>query len=186
MFIPFNHFSKQAFYQEQDMTEYLRIGTVTSPHGVHGEFSVYPTTDDLKRFQQVKHVVITTKTTREEMEIQSVKYFKGLAILKLSGVKTRDDAEKYRAAEIWIHRSQTPKEEGKHLICDLLEMEVVNEAGEKIGDLVDVLQTGANDVFVVKKTDGTELLLPNIPSCILNVDEEAKKITVYVLPGLED
>lgn len=168
------------------MTEYLRIGTVTSPHGVHGEFSVYPTTDDLNRFKQVKKVVVTTLKTREEKKIESVKYFKGMAILKLSGISTRDEAETYRNAELWIHRSESPKEPGKHLICDLLEMEVVTETGEPVGHMKDVLQTGANDVFVVEKPDGKELLLPKIPSCILNVDEEAKKITVFVLPGLED
>ena len=71
------------------------------------------------------------------------------------------------------------------LIADQ-QLNVATEDGVSIGVLDDVWQTGANDVYVVKKHDGKELLLPKIPSCILNVDEEARRITVCVLPGLED
>ena len=81
----------------------------------------------------------------------------------------------------------TPLNEGEYYIADLIDMDVVNEEGEELGVLYDVMQTGANDVFVVKlKNTGKELLLPNIPSCVLNVDVEGRKITVHVLDGLMD
>lgn len=168
------------------MEDYFRIGVVTAPHGVHGEMKVFPTTDDLDRFRQVNPVLLTTPKTREVRKIEGVKYFKGMAILKLSGIDSMNDAEKYRKAEIWVERAQLPKIPGKYLIADLIGMDVVTEDGTPVGVLDDVLQTAANDVFVVKKPDGRELLLPKIPSCILNVDEEGRRITVYVLPGLED
>ncbi|MBR3035762.1 MAG: 16S rRNA processing protein RimM [Lachnospiraceae bacterium] len=168
------------------MEDYFRIGVVTAPHGVHGEMKIYPTTDDMDRFKQVNPVLLTTFRSREIKKIESVKYFKGMAILKLSGIDTMDEAEKYRKAELWVERSQLPKIPGKYLIADLIGMDVVTEDGVSIGTLTDVWQTGANDVYVVEKHDGKELLLPKIPSCILNVDEEDRRITVYVLPGLED
>ena len=168
------------------MEDYFRIGVVTAPHGVHGEMKIYPTTDDMDRFKQVNPVLLTTFRSREIKKIESVKYFKGMAILKLSGIDTMDEAEKYRKAELWVERSQLPKIPGKYLIADLIGMDVVTEEGVSIGTLTDVWQTGANDVYVVEKHDGKELLLPKIPSCILNVDEEDRRITVYVLPGLED
>ena len=168
------------------MEDYFRIGVVTAPHGVHGEMKIYPTTDDMDRFKQVNPVLLTTFRSREIKKIESVKYFKGMAILKLSGIDTMDEAEKYRNAELWVERSQLPKIPGKYLIADLIGMDVVTEDGVSIGTLTDVWQTGANDVYVVEKHDGKELLLPKIPSCILNVDKEDRRITVYVLPGLED
>jgi len=168
------------------MNKDLRIGVITSTHGVKGEVNVYPTTDDLDRFTQVNPVIVTTKKTTEEKKIESVKYFKGMAILKLSGIDDMDTAQTYQKGEIWIDRSQTPKEEGKYLICDLIGMECVTEDGTKVGVVEDVLTSAANPVFVVRKPDQKELLLPKIPSCILNVDEEKRVITVFVLPGLED
>ena len=168
------------------MEDFFRIGVVTAPHGVLGDMKIVPTTDDLDRFKQVNPVLLTTSKTRETRKIEGVKYFKGMAILKLSGIDTMNDAEKYRKAEIWVERSQLPKIPGKYLIADLIGMDVVTEDGVLIGVLDDVLQTAANDVFAVKKLDGRELLLPKIPSCVLNVNEEERRITVCVLPGLED
>lgn len=168
-------------------TEYLRVGVVVKPHGVKGEVNVYPTTDDLNRFSEIDTVQVDLKGTRTEYQIEGVKYFKGMAILKLRGVSDMDTAEKLRNAELYIHRSQSsPCKEGEYFICDLIDMEVVTESGEKVGVVTDVLTTYANSVIVVKKSDGKELLLPKIPSCVLNVDVESQKMTVYVLPGLED
>jgi len=168
------------------MEKDLRIGVITSTHGVHGEVNVFPTTDDLERFKQVNPVIVTTKKTEEIKKIESVKYFKGMAILKLSDVDNMDMAELLKNGEIWIDKSQSPKEEGKYLICDLIGMTCVTEEGKKVGVVEDVLMTAANPVFSIRKEDGKELLLPKIPDCVLHVDEEKREITVYVLPGLED
>lgn len=167
--------------------EYLRIGVVTKPHGVKGEVSVYPTTDDLDRFSQIATLISEKNGIRTEHKVEGVKFFKGTAILKLSGVEDMDSAEKLRSADLWIHRSQSsPCKEGEYFVADLLEMEVLREDGTKVGVVRDVMTGGANPVIVVEKADGKELLLPKIPSCILNVDVENQKMIVYVLPGLED
>ena len=165
----------------------LRIGVVTSPHGVRGEVKVYPTTDDPHRFREVDSVTVTGKAGPEQMKVLSARYFKDLVILKLSGIPDRNAAETYRKAEILIRRDQSaPLKEGEYFIGDILGCTVFTEDGRQVGTVTDVLKTGANDVYQVEKEDGSELLLPKIPECILNVDPEKKRMTVYILPGLED
>jgi len=165
----------------------LRIGVVTSPHGVHGEMKVYPTTDDLHRFQEIDTVVIENRGVKEQMDVEGVKYFKGMVILKLSGIHDMDQAEKYRKAELWIHRSQSaPLLPGHYFIADLIGLQAFRDTGEELGKVVDFLATGANNVYVIEKTDGKELLVPDIPQCIREVDIENGRLTVFVMPGLED
>lgn len=164
----------------------VRMGVVTSPHGIRGEVNVYPTTDTPERFETVGFVIVENRKGQTQMDVESVKYFKGMVILKLSGINDIDTAEAFRQADILVHKYQTPCREGEYFICDLIGLEVVNEKGEQIGTLTDVLTTGANKVYVVQKPDGKELLLPVIPDCILSVSLEEKKVTAYVLPGLED
>ncbi|MBO4787348.1 MAG: 16S rRNA processing protein RimM, partial [Lachnospiraceae bacterium] len=75
-------------------------------------------------------------------------------------------------------------EEGEYYVSDLIGCEVVEEDGKLLGTLIDVMTTGANDVYIVKTKAGKEVLLPVIPDCIKNVDIENKKITVFLMPGL--
>ena len=165
----------------------LRIGVVTSPHGVHGEVKVYPTTDDLGRFSEIDTVVVENRGKQEVMDVEGVKYFKGMAIVKLSGLNSMDEAEKYRKAELLIHRSQSaPLEPGHYFIVDLIGLKAFRDTGEELGTVTDFLTTGANNVYVIEKTDGKELLVPDIPACIREVDIENGRLTVFVMPGLED
>ena len=129
------------------MIEYLRIGVVTSPHGVKGEVKVYVTTDDESRFQTVKQIILTKDGVEKKAVIQHARPFKeGLMIVKLSGVNDRNTAELLRGWELMIHRSQSaPLAENEFFIGDLLGMEVVLEDGSVFGELTDVYQTGAND-----------------------------------------
>ena len=165
----------------------LRIGIVTSPHGIRGEVKVYPTTDDLDRFLQIDTVVVDHRGTQEVMDVEDVKYFKGMAILKLSGLNSMTEAERYRKAELYIHRSQSaPLEPGHYFIVDLIGLRAYRDTGEELGTVTDFLTTGANNVYVIEKTDGKELLVPDIPLCIREVDIENGRLTVFVMPGLED
>ncbi len=168
------------------MTEYLRIGIITSPHGVHGEVRVYPTTDDPARFRAVKNVRIETKDGDCEMEITSVKYFKNMVLLGLSGIGTMDEAEKYRNANIMIHRSQSPLKEGEHFICDLLGLSVYREDGSLLGTLEDVLTGGSGKVYSVRREDGKEVLIPAVPAFIKNISIEEGRVDVRLIGGMEE
>lgn len=167
------------------MEDELRVGIVSSMHGVHGEVKVFPTTDDAQRFLKLKQIILEKKGKRIELCIEQIKFFKQFVILKFGGIHTREEAESLRGYDLMIHRKDAvPLEEGEYFICDILGAVVEEETGEKLGILKDILQTGANDVYVVEKLDGKELLLPCIPECILEIDTEKKFVKAHVLPGL--
>ena len=167
------------------MIEFLRIGVVTSPHGIRGEVKVYVTTDDISRFRTVKNITLSKDGARREAVIEHARPFKDMMIVKLSGVPDRNAAELLRNAELLIHRSQSaPLAENEFFIGDLIGMEVVTEDGSVVGELTDVLKTGANDVYEVRTTDGGSLLLPKIPDCILKGDLEKNQLTVRIPEGL--
>ena len=156
------------------------------PHGVKGEVKVYPTTDDLHRFSEIDHVYVEQKGKElSRAEVAAVKYQNGVVILKLSCSGSMEDAEALRGADLLITRSQSaPLKDGQFFLADLLDLTVVTPDGEKIGTVEDVLTTGANDVFSIRKSDGKELLLPNIPDCVKSIDLEAKTMVAEILPGL--
>ena len=170
------------------MDDLFRVGVIANTHGVRGEVKVFPTTDAPERFKKLKKVILDAKREKITLEIQSTRFFKNLVILKFKGIDNINDIEKYKGLDLYIERDNaTPLNEGEYYIADLIDMDVIDEDGNELGVLYDVMQTGANDVFVVKLKDtGKELLLPNIPSCVLNVDLEARKITVHILDGLMD
>lgn len=119
------------------------------------------------------------------LDIQRVKFFKNLAILKFQGIDNINDIEPYKGRDLWIPREEGLElEEDEYYIADLLDMEVYLEDGSKFGILKDVMETGANDVYVVQTAEGKEVLLPAIKDCILDVDVEQNKMTVHMMNGL--
>lgn len=169
------------------MENLLRVGVISSTHGVKGEVKVFPTTDDPERFEELKDVILDTGKEQISLEIENVKYFKQFVILKFKGINNINDIEKYKGKDLLITRDNAVDlEEGEFFICDLIDMDVYRENGEKLGVLTEVLKTGANDVFSVRKENGKDVLLPYIEECVLNINLEENKMIVHVLPGLED
>ena len=167
------------------MDNYLRVGVISSTHGIKGEVKVFPTTDDVNRFKELKTVFLDTGKEMLPMEIEGVKFFKQMAILKFKGIDDINDVEKYRGKDLLVDRENAVKlEEGEYFIFDLINSEVITDEGEKLGSLAEIISTGANDVYVVKTEDGKEILIPSIKECILDVNVEQKKITVHLLNGL--
>ena len=169
------------------MEDTLRVGVISSTHGVRGEVKVYPTTDDVNRFKKLKTVILDTGREQMTLSIESVKFFKNMVILKLDGVDTMNEVEGWRQKDLLITRDQAiPLEEDEFFITDLIGLNVVTDEGETLGTLTDVMETGANDVYCVKTPEGKELLLPAIRDCILDVDLDKEEMLVHVLPGLLD
>lgn len=169
------------------MEPYLRVGVIASTHGLKGEVKVFPTTDDPKRFRKLKKVILDTKKEQKPLTITQVRYFKNQVILKFQEFQDINEIEKYRGCDLLVSREDAvPLGENENFITDLIGMEVETEEGESLGRLVDVLQTGANDVYVVETREEKELLLPAIPSCILQVDVEGQRMKVHLLEGLLD
>lgn len=168
------------------MVSELQVGVITQTHGIKGEVKVFPTTDDVNRFKKLKEVIMDNGRERLNLEIEGVKFFKQYAILKFKGFDSINDIEKYKSAKLYIKREQAvPLKKDEYFIADLIDMEVVTEDEEHFGVVKDVLVTGANDVYIVTRDDGTEVLLPAIKECIRNIDMEQGRITVHIMDGLE-
>ena len=121
------------------------------------------------------------------LEIQGVKFFKKFVILKLKGIDSIDEAEKYRRKSLFVTRKNAvPLRRDEYFVADLVGLRVIDDMDQELGVLTEVLQTGANDVYVVKMKDGREALIPAIKQCILNVDVEGGLIRVHILEGLLD
>ena len=170
------------------MEQLLQVGVISSTHGIRGEVKVFPTTDDPDRFRKLKQVILDTGREQKGLEIEGVKFFKQFVILKFKDIDNINDIEKYKGKSLYVTREHAVKlKKDEYFIADLIGLSVIREDnGEVLGELTDVLQTGANDVYEVKMEDGKEVLLPAIRECIKNVDLQKGEITVHVMKGLLD
>lgn len=173
------------------MEQFLRIGVITSTHGIKGEVKVYPTTDSPQRFKEVKDVILKAQKGDIQTKIRGVRFFKNLAIVWFECFNNPEDAAKYIGTDIYIDRKDAQSlEEGEYYIADLIGCKVFDEEGNFLGVLKDVLQTGANDVYIVESAKpeekNKEILLPVIKECIKKVDIEKSEIIVHIMPGLLD
>ena len=167
------------------MEDLLQVGVITSTHGIRGEVKVFPTTDDVSRFKKLKNVILDNGKEHRDLEIESVKFFKNMVILKFKGIDNINDIEKYKKAPLFVTRENAvPLEEDEYFIADLIGLKVVSDEGEDLGIIADVLQTGANDVYIIKKDNAEDLLVRAIHECIKNVDIEGGTMQVHLLAGL--
>jgi 16S rRNA processing protein RimM len=165
---------------------YLTIGRITRPHGVRGEVRVEPRTDLPERFGWLRRVYVGDGAPAA-MSVERARLHQGIVILKLGGCDSRQDAEALRGQWVLVPAEEAiPLEDGELFLYQLVDMEVVTVDGEALGTVEDVLQTGANDVLVVRTPEEPprEVLLPDIPDVVLDVDLEAGRIIVQVPPGL--
>lgn len=169
------------------MEEYLKVGIIASTHGVRGEVKVYPTTDDAQRFKKLKNVLLDNEKEKRNLKIQNVKFFKQFVILKFEEIDNINDVEKYKGSSLYVPRKQAVKlEKDEYFIADLIGLKVIAQEEKLEGTLKDVMETGANDVYVIALSDGRELLLPAIKECVLSVDVEKGEMQIHLLDGLLD
>ena len=167
------------------MEQLLQVGVISSTHGIRGEVKVFPTTDDVKRFKKLKQVILDTGREKLHLEVQGVKFFKQFVILKFKGIDNINDIEKYKGKSLLVDREHAVKlRKDEYFIADMIGMDVYTEEEKFFGTLKDVLETGANDVYIVDLEEGKEVLIPAIKQCILNVDVEKGKMAIHLLEGL--
>lgn len=167
------------------MEKQLQVGVISSTHGVRGEVKVFPTTDDVTRFRQLKKVYLDTGREMLPLEIQNVKFFKRFAILKFKGIDNINDIEKYRGKSLMIDREDAVDlDEDEYFIADMIGMKVCTEDGSEFGTLKDVMETGANDVYIIDSLEHGEVLIPAIRECILDVDMDEERMTIHLMEGL--
>lgn len=167
------------------MENLLRVGVISNTHGIKGEVKVFPTTDDMNRFSKLKEVLVDTGKELVPLTVTGVKFFKNQAILKFKEIDNINDVEKYKSKDLLVTRENAvPLEKDEYFICDLIGCTVFSDEGTKLGELTEVLQTAANDVYVVTTSDKKEILIPVTEECVINIDIDERKITVHLLEGL--
>lgn len=164
---------------------YFEIGKIAGTHGIKGTLRVFPTTQDPSRFEVLKEVIIDLNGNRETFKILKVSYQKNMVLLTVKEIDDINVAERYKNATILIPEEKAlPLGENEYYTRDLYDMEVYTTDNEFLGTITDILSTGANDVYVVKKAEEKELLLPAIKDVILSVSVSEKKMIVNLLEGL--
>ena len=167
------------------MEQLLQVGVISSTHGIRGEVKVFPTTDDPDRFRKLKQVILDTGREQKGLEIEGVKFFKQFVILKFKGIDNINDIEKYKGKSLYVTREHAVKlKKDEYFIADLIGLDVVLEDDSAFGTLKDVLETGANDVYIIDTKEHGEVLIPAIEECVLEVDIEANKMKIHLMNGL--
>jgi 16S rRNA processing protein RimM len=166
------------------------VGVILKPHGLRGEVKVYPRTDYPEtRFAKRSKLLLQNPEggPTRSVEVESGRKQQNLYIVKFAQFSTVEEVEHLRGWELKVRENDLiPLPEGTYYIHQLVGCTVITDQGETLGELVEVLQPGANDVYVVKGADHKQILLPAIPDCILQVDVDKKVILVHIMEGLLD
>ena len=153
------------------------VGRLLRPHGVQGEIRMEILTDFPERLRKGRVVYVGGE--RRPYQLAEVRQADKALLVRLEGIADRGAAELVRGLEVCIEGSRLPGlEEGEYYYHQLIGMQVVDEAGRPLGVLEQILETGANDVYVVRPAEGAELLLPAIEEVILRVDVSDRRMTV--------
>lgn len=158
------------------------IGEVLRPHGLQGEVKVYPITQDPQRFKKLKEVILMDGAARRCLSVRSVRVLPDFVYLAFEGVESVDEAEKLKGWQIGIDRSEVPPLKEGWYYFELEGMKVYQRE-ICLGTLVQVLATGANDVYVVKGDKG-EICVPALRSVVRKVDVAGRRMDVELPPGL--
>lgn len=156
---------------------FLAIGKLRRTHGITGEIIMDLLTDFPERLKVGKNVFIGE--SHEELKIRSIRNYKTGALVAFEGFNDCDAASQLRNNNVYVLVSEVPAlPDGEFYFHDILGISVENENGEKIGNLVEILETGANDVYVINTDTGKEILLPAIDGVILDINLEKKVMQV--------
>lgn len=165
----------------------LEVGKIINTHGLRGEVKVAAWTDTPDVFEDLSTVYIKNKNEYAPLTVGSVKYQKNNLIVKFRELSDINEAEPLKNSVLYAERSELGElDEGVYYIADLIGVTVKKDSSEVIGKIKDVMQTGANDIYVVARKDMKDLLIPVLPDVVLSVDIEAKEAVVHLLEGLED
>lgn len=162
---------------------YLSVGFLRRPHGLNGEIIMDLHTDFPERMKIGRKLFIGEEY--QPMTLTSVRPHQSGLLVKFKDIETPEDAGKYRNQWVFIKAKDAPPlPDGQIYQYQLIGFKVVDESENPLGTLAEILETGANDVYVVKDDSGKELLLPAIPSVILDLDTSRRLIRVHLLEGL--
>ncbi len=179
----------EASHQPAVEPVFLILGQIMRPHGVRGELRLKIVTDYPERIAQLETVYIGTdpydRRSARAFAVAGTRRHREHLLVKLKGIDTLDDAERYRGQMLMVSvEDAIPLADDEYYVFQVLNAAVVTTAGEHLGRVREVLETGANDVFVVQGTDWREILIPDVRHIVVDIDIINKVLTVDPLPGL--
>lgn len=145
------------------------IGKIGAAHGVRGDMKVYPLTDFPDRFNTIKKAFIDDK----EINIISTRYQNNFVVMKVKGVNSREEVARYTNKLLKINRSDVPPlNEGEYYSFDIIGLKVINQDDVVLGEIIEILKTGSNDVYITKTPEGKQLLIPALKKVVTEINIE--------------
>ena len=151
------------------------IGKIGAAHGVRGDMKVYPLTDFPDRFNTIKKAFIDDK----EINIISTRYQNNFVVMKVKGVNSREEVARYTNKLLKINRSDVPPlNEGEYYSFDIIGLKVINQDDVVLGEIIEILKTGSNDVYITKTPEGKQLLIPALKKVVteINIEDDFMKV----------
>ena len=177
------HNEVRGLAEDSAEPRFLVIGQVVKPHGLRGEVVVDAHTDTPERFNWLETVYVG-RTNPFEVVVEGVRFHKSRVLLKMAGYDSRQDAEILRSKWLLIPEEEAiPLEDGEYYLHQIIGVDVYSEDGAHLGQVADLLETKANNVFIIEGPLG-ELLLPDIDDVVKEVDLEQGRMVVHLLDGL--
>lgn len=164
---------------------FLAIGRVIRAHGVKGEVSVGVLTDFPERFETTEWIYLGDEFEATAYRLEKHRWHKKNVLLTLAGITDRNQAEQLKGQLVQVPLEEAmPLPEGSYYLYQLIGLRVITTDGNNLGSMVDIIETGANNVYVVKKDGQPEILLPAIPDVVKSIDIEQGQMVVDLIDGL--
>lgn len=167
----------------------LKVGKIVNTHSLKGEVKVISSTDfEEERFKKGSKLLITRGNQLiREVVVQSYRNHKNFLLVKFEGIDSVEEAEKLKNLQIKINSDEVGElEENEFYFHQIIGCEVFDENDKNLGEIIDILTPGANDVWVIKGENGREILIPYIEDVVKKIDITSKKVNIKVMEGLID
>lgn len=160
-----------------------RVGTIINTHGLRGDMKVYSHSDYPERFSEIKYIFFDNSD--EKIYIERVKYHKSVPIIKLKGIDSIENAEKYKGSTIFVDNNNTKKlADDEYMVSDLIGITAKLDNDEVLGVVENVLPYSANDIYLIKSEDGKEFLIPAIKEFVPVIDIKEKIMIIKPIKGM--
>jgi len=165
--------------------DFIVIGKVVSTQGNKGEVNVLPLTDSIDRFKNLDNVFLRNKNSKIALNVEKIRIKKDTIILKLKDIENIEEARMIVGSFLEVERKNAVKlPKNTYFIFEIIGLEVYDENNIFLGKVENVIRTGSNDVYVVKRKDKEELFIPAIHDVVKNISLEKKRITINMVDGL--
>ncbi len=166
----------------------ITIGEIISPRGNRGELKVLPTTDFPERFRDLQGVYLAHPgegRAPRRVAVEGAWLHRGFVVLKVKGCDDPGTAESLRGYLVQVEEEELVKlPPGHFYVFQVIGLQVYSEEGELLGKVRDILRTGSNDVYVVERPGGDELLVPGTREVVKRLDPDGGRMVIHMLPGL--